>query len=399
MSSTVIRDEDFPKELNPREADDQLVAEIRKFFLENPNLEVRLLTQDVGPLMSARAHQIPFNEIPEAWLSPPETSSTDKVIKNLEHEIAILKSKEPSFKVSCLDPHGMEIKSLECDYIQLEPLTETQISELLKELQGTFPITDTNEEAPASSLAQVQSLMGKRYVPPSKHDVEKYHQKYDKWLHGCRDTISNFHILSRPSHLFPEFRYVVTNEGSRPGKDVLVEIEARGKFRIMPQSEDSDEPHIFTKLLGSHELSKPPRAPKGKWVSLFEMYGSGLGGYPPPIPNYINPDVQYVPRDPNKFYWKPEKPEEPTATFSFECEQMRHGSNPEEFRGSIFCGMSDDVSGALELRIHAENLTKAIKVILPVRLSIVRVSAYDSAKQAVEACCGGVKTTITGGQI
>jgi hypothetical protein len=75
----------------------------------------------------------------------------------------------------------------------------------------------------------------------------------------------------------------------------------------------------------------------------------------------------------------------PGAEFSLECEQWRHGVEPESFRGEIhFDTDGAEIAGALECRIHAENLSDLTTVVVPVRINVRRVRSYDAAKNLVD---------------
>jgi hypothetical protein len=96
----------------------------------------------------------------------------------------------------------------------------------------------------------------------------------------------------------------------------------------------------------------------------------------------LMPDLR---RDPNAFYYKPHRPEIPGAEFSLECEQWRHGVEPERFEGEIhFDADKEESAGALECRIHAENLSDPAMMIVPVRINVRRVRSYDMAKDRVD---------------
>jgi hypothetical protein len=90
-------------------------------------------------------------------------------------------------------------------------------------------------------------------------------------------------------------------------------------------------------------------------------------------------------RDPNGFYWKPRRPIAPASEFSRECEQWRHGIEAKRFEGEISFGSEQEIiSGALECRIHAENMSNIARMCVPVRIHVRRVKAYDSAMEMAE---------------
>jgi hypothetical protein len=91
-------------------------------------------------------------------------------------------------------------------------------------------------------------------------------------------------------------------------------------------------------------------------------------------------------RDPNAFYYKPERPSLPASEFSLECAQWRHGLDAETFAGDVyFPDDTDTVAGVIECRIHAENLSETVTVQVPVRLRIEREATLDVAEKLVDA--------------
>jgi hypothetical protein len=74
----------------------------------------------------------------------------------------------------------------------------------------------------------------------------------------------------------------------------------------------------------------------------------------------------------------------PVSKFVYECEQWRHGGDPEPFWGHISFDPHDGkISGALECEIHAENLTTVAKLLVPVRLTIRRKNVLELAESKI----------------
>jgi hypothetical protein len=91
------------------------------------------------------------------------------------------------------------------------------------------------------------------------------------------------------------------------------------------------------------------------------------------------------PRDPNLFYYKP-RPDVPVSEVNLECAQWRHGLGPEDFEFEIHFDRSQagTVEGAVEFRVHAENLSGIEKLPVPVRITIREVAAYETGEALVQ---------------
>src|SRR3546814_14669527 len=68
-------------------ADDRLVGIVHRDCGDNPGKEVRLLSHDTGPLLTAKRVAVPFVRVPEAWLLPVESDKDQKRIRELEAQV------------------------------------------------------------------------------------------------------------------------------------------------------------------------------------------------------------------------------------------------------------------------------------------------------------------------
>lgn len=122
------------------ERDEELIGTIATFKQQHPDADVRLLTDDGTPMATAKSLGIAVAEIPDSWLVPPETTDTEKKIRALEAENARLRRSEPQFELRCLDGNEKEIAMLEYTLERLEPLTEAQLTLLVKKIAEHFPM-------------------------------------------------------------------------------------------------------------------------------------------------------------------------------------------------------------------------------------------------------------------
>ena len=199
---------------------------------------------------------------------------------------------------------------------------------------------------------------------------------------------------------YARFCFVAANVGTRPGKDVLVTIRATGDLQLVQPELDDDESEDekSNARIRWPRLPKPPTIPSGRRIvglgleavkTMEELersigFARSTGFVQPLLPDL--PDLLRSPNhDPNAFYWRRGRPSGPSAEFQFECHQWRHGLEPQLFDGEIsFDDELDEVKGALECRIHAENLSDVVALTVPVKLNIKRASTYDRAKAMVD---------------
>ena len=272
------------------EMDDRMVGCVYAYKQTNPQWDIRLLTHDGGPMATAKMLSIPFVPVPDDWLLPPEPTGAERENKRLREEIARLKDAEPSFSISHPDGDGKETDLLEFEWPLFEELSADEVGSLMELLKRNFPVAidfgarETKWEQPRIGRAIVFDAM-RRFEPPSQQEIERYtNTAYPEWIEQCEDLLRRLHGTLEHNREPVAFFFTVTNEGSRPGKHVLVTITARGNFFVRPPRESDDE-EGETDAENSAQgllLPPPPRPPEGKWTTgnsspLFRNFGSIVG--------------------------------------------------------------------------------------------------------------------------
>ena len=410
--------QDLADRLNYAERDDQLIGTLHQFVRSNPSSDARLLTHDTIPLYTARGLGLIADQISDDWLLPPETTETERRMAELEAENSRLKAAEPSFSIHCEDQSDTTVERYHASYTWYEPLTEAEVDGLMQRLKARFPLaTEFGSREPAERSAPptvANRLFQTRQVftPATEEEIAKYRDEdYPQWSERCEETLRAHHrTLQAETHVL-EFAFLAENSGTRPAADALVTIEARGRFEIRPPpfddtDEDREREDEASGSLESGALPPPPIAPCGRWRNTIGgqpgdlARALGLSGrllqdfsataYPNldilsrPLahPSLIRPDQ----RDPNAFYYKPGRPAEPQASFALECAQWRHDDEAKPFIGEIHVPADRDAAeGLLVCRIQAANLSNSVSCCIPVRIAIARVSAFESARDMVEA--------------
>ena len=404
VDPTCTHSPNLKDKLDYSEIDDKIVGCVHSYKAQNPIFDVRLLTHDTGPMASAKMCSLPFFVIPDDWLLPPENSEAEKEIIKLRTEVEKYEKAEPKFVISCLNDNGDEINLLEFESVCYKRLTETEISELMDSLIRQFPLaTDFGEEETIrrNPTNPTNYKLGiEVFTPASEQEITDYTEKeYPEWVENCKQILQQLHSFLEKQSNPVKLLFSAVNVGTRPGKSTLVTITAKGNFLIRPPKiEDADEVDgkhgHFEKMLS---LPSPPRPPKGKWTtrnSIFninklynELQLTGISSFRSPgefkLPN-LSGSYNFQ-RDPNEFYYKPDHATEPEASFSLECAQWRHSIEAESFEGELcFSRDIQEVSGALECLIQAENLSAPIKKTIQVRGSIRHVSAREHAESLVK---------------
>ena len=311
---------------------------------------------------------------------------------------------EPSFRVRLVDANGYEVESIDAEYHVFQPMANNDILECIQSLKIDFPLaTDFGprivSEKEGTSLFEKFFATTYIYTPAPDEEITKYkEEEYPKWIKECEQTMSRLQELTQKEISQPSFTFGIVNEGSRPANDALVNIIAEGDFRICPPPFDDGGAEEDTKI--DISLPPPPSPPIGSWArksplmsghtsSAFDLANlfSGLGSFTPPTVgrSALHGVASNNRRDPNAFYYKPNRAPTPQQSFSLECEQWRHGTNEESFSGSLFFDLdTETIAGELTCEVHAENLSSPVKKTFPVKVSIKRVTPADHARLLIQ---------------
>ena len=401
LESSSVPSPELKDRLDYNKPDDEIVGFLYQYKQQEPNADVRLLTYDTGPMMTAKSLNLPFVEIKDDWLLPPESNETERENRRLKEEVTRLKKTEPEFQVKSVDDDGKEVTSLEIEHQVYEPLSEGDLSVFIDSLRNQFPpATDFGpSEPPKKELSFLERQRAKEmeqykrvYEPASRKEIAEYRdKKYPDWIKECKGILSRLHGVLQRKVKPPSFRFVATNTGTRPGKDILVNIKANGKFKISPPQVEQVEDEKDSGEGGETKLCLPlpPKPPQGRWTSKFEPLLEPFRDISrnisasPVLSDLLPSKPSIAQRDPNAFYYK-SRPTPPGESFSLECEQWRHGVGDEYFGGQIlFHRDADEIRGAIEFQIHAENLSSPAKKIIPVRTTVKRESTKDYASDLV----------------
>ena len=164
----------------------------------------------------------------------------------------------------------MEVNALKLEYPAYDPMSNDEISACIKSLKSLFPIaSDFGSPEPAETVgAALQDRLfhiKRIYRPATDEKISKYtDQDYPEWMKKCEEVLSCLHELLQQEIGQPSFALAVVNEGTRPGRDALVNIVAKGNFKIRPpRTDDCDSPEKKNLV-----LPHVPQPPRGRWIRL-----------------------------------------------------------------------------------------------------------------------------------
>ena len=272
-------DPDLSGTLNYDKADDEIVGCLSRYMKENPGADARLLTDDTGPMMAAQVLGLGLVAIDPDWKLPPENDTAEREIIRLSTELVRLKKQEPEFAIRCVDDEGRDIERLELVHNIYEPLDEDCISKYIDALKEMHPVeTEFNQPGPNPSRIRLALALGQHHFEPaSDQAIANYKEReYPQWLEDCRAFFTELHETLQRSAGWPVFRFVVANEGSRPGSDALIVIRAKGNLLVCPPAPGGDDPEDGEQA--EPRLPRRPRPPRGELRASPSPFGQLLGG-------------------------------------------------------------------------------------------------------------------------
>ena len=390
--------------LDYTKADDEIIGHLCTYAEQYGDADVRLLTRDVGPRMSAKSLGLSVETVNEDWLLPPEHSDTERENARLKAEIAKLSKTEPKFSIACVDDLGGEVEILRQAQSVYGPLTDDEIDNLIERLKQHHPIsTDLGlrkrGRRPARYSLDELREAGRVATPASEERIRRYNREYGGWIAKCRAILSEIHAPLQDGVRPVMCYFEIENTGTRPGKSARVDFRASGGISVRPPpwQPEWEEGESERERQSRLQLPTPPKKPQLQWTigDLLDphlTYGPGQMANafiaPDLVDNFVVPALRSgrAERDSDTFYYTPDRPSEPTQSFALECELWRHGTEPERFEVEILArGKSGPVSGQIECVVHCENLTEPIRFRVPVTIEVAAESTKSEANRIIDS--------------
>ena len=384
------------EQLNYDEHDDNLVGIAHAFISTHPGIDALLLTNDTGPMASAKMVNIEIEPLPDNWLLPPERSENEKLIDRLKAEISRLQASEPDISIKLINTDGVVSDEIALQINRYKPINESTLRSSLLRLREAFPcVNNFGQEEISERACSIERLrrfgLTETFTPASHDEISEYlNKEYPAWIERCEKFLRAHHISLQNTQKWPTFKFEATNRGTRPASNTLVSIEAKGNFMLLaagnapPANEQPATPQT--------KLQPPPSPPQGRWMPattkfdnqpltmrLTKMFGDLA--FPstavPTVNNFVqNREIAFPPisspRSSDSFYWKHGRPDTARDSFSFECKMWRHSSTAESFQGTIVFDINlEKIKGILICAVHAENISKPVSVSIPVKIEVV----------------------------
>jgi hypothetical protein len=388
------KDCELPNVLDLSRPDDRIIAEMIKYKNSYPDDDIAIITHDTGHLLTAKRCNLSSYIIPDHWLLPPEPDSKDKKISELEKQIKEMQSCDPLIEVTSFDKHGNEINNIPIKMVRFRSLSEKEISELIEEVKRIYPLKIKSSMDDLTRLGTLQGMLSSthKFVPPTKMMIEKYkNQSYPAWLEELKKYLMALPKKLEELTVRHSFSVHVSNNGTVPAENTIIEFEALGRIflKSFSKSDDVSETKVAC------DFPSPPKPPNGHWIkqknSIFGIMDDITKGYITPnndqvfrnIPNRFLRNE----RDKNAFYWKNGKPSMPVKLWTFECQEFRHLSKPEQFDLTVVTPPVKENIGKCTLKctVSAKNLPKPYVRCITLDITYVDGNSFNEAMNLILA--------------
>jgi hypothetical protein len=375
-------------QLDPTHADDRIVEEALAYRTTHPGEDVRLLTDDTNLMLTARQCDLRYVAVPESWLLPPEPDERDKALAEVRRRLDALEHNHPAIGVAVVGASGQPTDHVRIRVDAHPDLSESDINRLVEEVRIKHPMVVIFEGHGKPSPTRLATFGLGRYEPPTQAEIKRYQEvEYPSWLQAVKRTFESLpRQLEAPTRTV-ELAFVLTNDGSCPAENVVVEFSALGGLLIAPPKKDDDEAGAASESPAKPlSLPPPPRAPVGRHVDLVGDLSKTMELITRPtfdervLADRFLPPLRQPERDPLAFYWKGTRPARHVSDWTLTCEEFRHKADPERFGLVLFLPRKVTTpKAAVSCRVTARNVPEPRSVTVPV---IVTYTTRDTVAAA-----------------
>ena len=364
--------------------------------LQQAGLDVLLLTDDTICGATASEVGLPIRYLPDSWRREPEPDESEREITRLKAELQRLSAAEPKIKLGFRDEAGLSLSGFEVSLTRWRALTEAELDQLMGDVRRQCPQATSFERQapfPPGMPRAPLSPFTSHYEPATEAEIEQYKTSgYPNWLESVREALQSLHETLSARTQWPTVVVVASNTGTRPATETLVRIQAQGGFLILNDGsdEDDDANRQGEKASDRVALPLPPRPPRGR-TKTVDLFGAYRGLHPEtlamarPVPPLPLLDLTLSKqRESDAFYWRTGR-RGWVSVMELECHSWRHGREDLNLVLSLRPPELVETAGALELSVHAHNISDPIIARLPIRIAVEEGSTIEEARAFVEA--------------
>jgi hypothetical protein len=276
--TNVRPDPKLAEQLDYGKPDEKLVGIVATLAGQAAGYSVKLFTDDGGAAGTAADFGVPFQLIDSGWRRPPAESTEAKQLKEAKKDLAMYRSLEPRIVIRCETADADGVVTV-VDKIAA-PLAEPEVDALIQALGAKHPPRADFSPPPAATSTDVWGETKTiEYSPPSDDDVANYRDvRYPAWIETCRQSLRGLHVGRDEAAPPVLLRWAMSNDGSRPAKEVRVEFATGGHLELERSDGSDDESDVApaknpASPTPTSGLPAPPKPP---------AFGEKVTSVPPP---------------------------------------------------------------------------------------------------------------------
>jgi hypothetical protein len=380
--------------LDLQDPDDQLVDATIKYRDSHLSEDVRLFTDDTGPIGKAYEIGLALIELPADWRRDPGQSEEQKQIDALTRKVKLLEENCPKPSIRFLDEWGKEIKAVQLKVRRYRSLRSDEVEALVNELKGQDP-PPTADQLKSQEPTLIHQLFSRAYWrPPSDQSISKFlNEEYPAWLEQIRQLLFQLGTDLGIESSISSFRISLTNIGARPAESVKLTVKTGGHFLLL---KDGVQP---ASLFREPKLPTRPTPPEGtlvdpmmealEWASSMQQVG-GLTSLDQLDPTSFARTLSPLDRrERQKNAWYLEKEQSKTSFTQekvFTCDEWRHQEDPFEEALSLKFDYSQSTgsNNIVTVILYANNMPEPVKEILKVEATIEHHDVAEYARKLLQ---------------
>lgn len=329
-------EETFTKHrLRTDDADDNLIASIIEFISEKLEGDsIILVTNDVGPRLKAKAHQISTLKPLDKYKLTEEPDELEKEATALRKELNELKTKIPN--ITLLFSDGNSFTTIPAKE-QPKSKNEYLAVKMMEIIEQHAPLVYNDSLLDYMNIKIPNPLL----LQISREQVKAYNERLNEFLLKYEEYCSSRYEWALMMHNSLDLRLVLENKGNTPAVNLEIELDI------------SDECVVFEKdeVPGAPTKPEPPAKPKSSLdFSFLEP---------------IQPISSFIPKiSPDTFNFNNESPvvqQTDGYKVTYKIKSLKHNQSKElEQVVIVFDDINATTGLSINYKIFADNIPKLI---------------------------------------
>lgn len=192
--------------------DDRLIAAIMHYRVQNPHATVALVTQDVGPTLTARAQGIAVASLPSSFRLESPASAQEKRIRELQTRLSELEASMPEVELRIMSADGPVAFTTVAIPIGALEISEAEVEQEIQTQAKKHPPIRRPTGSPNNVLYQITG--------PLPEEYDRYARDREQYLDEYRKYVSRRWRWSDQLRRSFRIEFMLENVGTAPAEDI-----------------------------------------------------------------------------------------------------------------------------------------------------------------------------------